>query len=183
MWLGLLNKLIVDVIRPSKWMKVAGRRTVFQDADWNMFRSSYRLIDNLTGNHISHVVMSHRWKDSTGYDTSQAVMFHRLQDSTSCGISQILKWLNAPLVAEVHWSLESIDATRLTNWLYIAWAPRRTTRKIVKPRVVPFGTVLSLSTTASQKWEAVPRRARISGSYTLVSLNSRPRVIKKKRKT
>ena len=34
-------------------------------------------------------------------------------------------------------------------------------------------TVLNLRTTPSQKCAAVPRRARIQGSYTLVSLNSR----------
>jgi hypothetical protein len=41
-------------------------------------------------------------------------------------------------------------------------------------RFEPFGTVLVLrTTTTSQKCEAVPRRARISGSWTFVSLNSR----------
>ena len=35
------------------------------------------------------------------------------------------------------------------------------------------GTVLNLRTTTSQKCAAVPRRARIEGSYSFVSLNSR----------
>ena len=42
-----------------------------------------------------------------------------------------------------------------------------------KLRVVPFGTVLGFRTTPSQKFKAVPRMARISGSCTFVSLNSR----------
>ena len=41
-------------------------------------------------------------------------------------------------------------------------------------RVVPFGIVLDLRTTTSQKCVAVPRRARIQGSYNCVPLNSRP---------
>ena len=44
----------------------------------------------------------------------------------------------------------------------------------LKLRAVPIGTLLNLrTTTTSQKCEAVPRRARISGSETLESLNSR----------
>ena len=38
--------------------------------------------------------------------------------------------------------------------------------------IVPPGAAFRVTTT-SQKREAVPRRARISGSWTLVSLNSR----------
>ena len=41
-------------------------------------------------------------------------------------------------------------------------------------RVLWKWTLLKLSTTTSQKCEAVPRRARIQGSYTCVSLKSRP---------
>ena len=40
-------------------------------------------------------------------------------------------------------------------------------------RVVPFGTVIDSRTHTSQNREAVPRRARIQGSQTFVSLNSR----------
>ena len=40
-------------------------------------------------------------------------------------------------------------------------------------RAVPFGTLLSLRSIASQKYEAVLRRARIQGSQTFVSLDSR----------
>ena len=37
----------------------------------------------------------------------------------------------------------------------------------------PFGTVINLRTTSSQNYEAVARKARILGSQTFVSLNSR----------
>ena len=57
--------------------------------------------------------------------------------------------------------------------LYIACAPRRITRRILRLRVVRFGTVLDLRTTTWQKCGAVPRRARIEGSQTCVSLNPR----------
>jgi len=43
-------------------------------------------------------------------------------------------------------------------------------------------SVLDLGTTASQRYEAVPRRARIQGSQTFVSQISRPKAIKKKKK-
>ena len=46
-------------------------------------------------------------------------------------------------------------------------------RDTVSPTTPPPGTVLDLRTTTSQKCEAVPRRARIQGSWTIVSLNSR----------
>ena len=39
----------------------------------------------------------------------------------------------------------------------------------------------NLRTTTWQKCEAIARRARVEGSYTCVSLNTRPRVIKKRR--
>ena len=42
-----------------------------------------------------------------------------------------------------------------------------------KLRAVPIGTGLNLGTTTSRKSAAVPRRARIQGSQTFVSLNSR----------
>ena len=56
------------------------------------------------------------------------------------------------------------------------------TRRILKLRVVPFGTVLDLRTTTSQNCVAIPRRDRLEGSKTFVSLNSGWRVIKKKKK-
>ena len=46
-------------------------------------------------------------------------------------------------------------------------------RYALRLRDVPIGAVLNLGTTSSQKCEAVPRRARIQGSLTRVSLNSR----------
>jgi len=51
--------------------------------------------------------------------------------------------------------------------------PRRITRRILKLRIAPFGTVLDLRTTSSKNCEAVPRRARIEESQTFVSFNSR----------
>ena len=51
--------------------------------------------------------------------------------------------------------------------------PRRTTRIILTRRVVQFSTVLDFRMSASQKYEAVLRRARISGPWTFVSLNAR----------
>ena len=45
-----------------------------------------------------------------------------------------------------------------------------------------FVCVLNLRTTTLYRYAAVPRRARIEGSYTFVSLNSRLRLIKKKKK-
>ena len=46
-------------------------------------------------------------------------------------------------------------------------------RCMFKLGVVSFGTDLDLRTTTSQNCEAVPRRARIQGSWTFVSLNYR----------
>ena len=45
--------------------------------------------------------------------------------------------------------------------LHVACAPRRITRRVLKLRAVPIGTVLNLRTTTSQKCAALPRRARI----------------------
>jgi len=44
------------------------------------------------------------------------------------------------------------------------------------------GTVLKLRTTTSQKCAAIPRRARIQGSWTCVSLNSRLESNKERRR-
>ena len=44
---------------------------------------------------------------------------------------------------------------------------------LLRPRSTASGTILNLRTRTSQKCEAVPRRARIWGSWTCVSPNSR----------
>ena len=48
--------------------------------------------------------------------------------------------------------------------LYIACAPRRITRRVLKSRAVSIGTLLNSRTTTSHKYEAVPKRARVEGS-------------------
>ena len=50
------------------------------------------------------------------------------------------------------------------------------------PTVEAIGTIVNSRTTASQKCEVVPRRARIQGSYTFESLNSRPESDKEERR-
>ena len=44
---------------------------------------------------------------------------------------------------------------------------------VLRLRAVPSGTIINLRTTAEQKCRAVPSRARIEGSWILVSLKSR----------
>ena len=57
--------------------------------------------------------------------------------------------------------------------LHITSAPRWFSQRILTLKAVSSGTVLNSRTITQHKCGAVPRRARIQGSCTFVSLNSR----------
>ena len=65
-------------------------------------------------------------------------------------------------MSNLGWRLVGMVAPRL----YIACAPRWITRRILRLRVVPVGTVRNFRTTASQKCESVPNLRLIESCVT-----------------